>query len=238
MLVSASVLVIGMGWQDDSVLLGPRFPSWGCSKCGNSAKWASRIKCKCGVAAPTRIVQAAKREAAAIKVQPANAGAPRARGKWTQGPLKRDDELSKLRAENAKLREAAKNGGADVEGGDVVVADEEETSIDLQKAHAAYLAIVAAFGANSKQAKDLESDVEKLRESKHRAKPISLQLRIAEGKVRDKKKQLDAARKVHQPTAPSNDDPTQDDLFKRMERGRKIFADAGVSGIKAGYVEL
>ena len=172
-------VLFGMGWEDDNVLPGPRYPLWGCSKCGHSANWASRIKCKCGVTAPTRIVQAAKREAAAIRVQPSNAGAQRARGKWAQGPPKRDDELSKLRSENAKLREAAKNGG--VEGDGVEAMEDEPTDVDIDKVQVVYAATVAAYGENSTRAKDLAAKLDGLRAARREAKPLSLQLRAAEG---------------------------------------------------------
>ena len=156
--------------------------------------FACRIKCRCGARAPARVEQAAKREAAAARLQPAAAGAARAKGKWVHGPPKPDSEVAKLRAEVAKLREAAKNGGDAAEEAEGVLGDEGEPSIDLQKAQAAYVAIAAAFGPNSKQAKDLELDMETLRESKYQAKPVSQQIRIAERKVRDKRKQCDAAK--------------------------------------------
>ena len=180
-----------MTGRDENLLPGPRFPMWGCSRCGHSANWASRIKCKCGAAAPTRIIQAAKRGAAAFKLQPAFTGGAWTRGKWAQGPPKRDDELSKLRAENAKLREEAKKDGGEAE---LVEVEDEEQRIDLQKAQAAYTATVAAFGPDSKQAKELGADVEKLRTDKQQSKSLSAQVRAAERKVRDKQKQLNAAK--------------------------------------------
>ena len=153
-LVLASVPVaVGMsGNHDPNVLPGPKTPYWGCSKCGVDRNYACRIKCRCGARAPTRVEQAAKREAAAARLQPTDLGNARPRGKWTHGPPKPDSEVAKLRAEVAKLREAAKNGGAEVQGEEIEVVEDEEPTIDLQKARATYDAIVAAFGANSKRA--------------------------------------------------------------------------------------
>ena len=183
------VRLLGMGRHDDpNVLPGPHFPLWGC-RCGSTSNWASRIKCKCGAPAPTRVIQAAKREAASIKSQPANAGAPRAKGKWANGPPKHNDELAKLRAEVAQLRESAKTNDVDAEE-----VDEEEPTIDLQKAHAAYQATVAAFGADSKRAKEMDADVQKLRTAKQQGKSLSAQIGAAERKVRDKDKKLESAK--------------------------------------------
>ena len=68
MLVSVPVLALdfGVGWGNDpNVLERPVTPYSGCGKCGVDRNYTSRIKCRCGATAPTLIVQAAKRNAAA-----------------------------------------------------------------------------------------------------------------------------------------------------------------------------
>ena len=105
------------------ILAGPRTPYWGC-KCGSDGNYASRIKCRCGASAPTSILQKAKRNEAATKSQPR--ASPKSKPRDSNG-----GEVAKLRAEVAKLREAAKNGGDAVEEGEVELGDEGEPSIDL-----------------------------------------------------------------------------------------------------------
>ncbi|CAK0871131.1 unnamed protein product [Prorocentrum cordatum] len=64
-----SARAMSMG-ADGEVLPGPKYPVWGCGKCGESGNWASRLKCRsCGGAAPVRVQQDA-RAAAAKTVRP------------------------------------------------------------------------------------------------------------------------------------------------------------------------
>ena len=115
-----------MGWHDDYVLDGPKFPVWCCSKCGASQNWASRIKCRCGADATTRIVQAAKREASAAKLRP-KATPKRAP---SQPADKRDKDLAELRAELSKLR--ADTSAPSQQEGDASLGDEPvDVDIDL-----------------------------------------------------------------------------------------------------------
>ena len=95
------------------ILAGPRTPYWGC-KCGSDSNYASRIKCRCGASAPTSMLQKAKRNEAATKSQPR--ASPKSKPRDSNG-----GEVAKLRAEVAKLREAAKTVVVDVE----TVEDEE-----------------------------------------------------------------------------------------------------------------
>ena len=91
-----------MGWNDDEYVLGgPRTPYWGCNRCGSAYNYASRIKCRCGAAAATSNVQAAKRNAAAANLHPKVTPKPRG---GPQGGDKRDKELAELRAEVKHLR--------------------------------------------------------------------------------------------------------------------------------------
>ena len=64
MFVFLSMLVLGMSEHaiGNYVLAGPRTPYWGCKR-GCDGNYASRIKCRCGAAAPTTIMHKAKRNA-------------------------------------------------------------------------------------------------------------------------------------------------------------------------------
>ena len=64
MFVFLSMLVLGMSEHaiGNYVLAGPRTPYWGCKR-GCDGNYASRIKCRCGAAAPTTIMQKANRNA-------------------------------------------------------------------------------------------------------------------------------------------------------------------------------
>ena len=185
---------VGMATRDVCILAGPKTPYWSCH-CGSAGNYASRIKCRCGREAPHRIVHAAREAAKRINAPTPSHGRGAA-GAWAKGPPgakggPTTTELAKLRAEVAQLRAAAKNDSKmDVEG----EGDEESAGVDIQKAHAAYLATVAAFGPNSKRAQDMEADVAELRASRQQAMPVSRQIRALERKVGDKRKQVDAAR--------------------------------------------
>ena len=78
-------------------LFGPKTPVWGCS-CGESANWASRIKCKaCGKAAPQTIAdkaKAASKRAQAAPPEP-TARRPAAEGKDWFLVLERIKKLEK-----------------------------------------------------------------------------------------------------------------------------------------------
>ncbi|CAK0799690.1 unnamed protein product, partial [Prorocentrum cordatum] len=57
------------------VLPGPKYPVWGCGKCGESGNWASRLKCRsCGGAAPVRVQQDARAAAAKVVRPPQGRG--------------------------------------------------------------------------------------------------------------------------------------------------------------------
>ena len=184
-----------MGWGDDSVLPGPKFPFWGCSQCGNSGNWASRIKCKCGATAPTRIVQAAKREAAALKSQPAHGGAPRARGMWAKGPpqppvvKKLEERLKLLEAENKKLRESPKEDDTN-EAGNGAEGSDENTDIGelisalakLEKARASHQLVAAA-----------RAELETARRKRDEARPTRHKISAAQKKLGTKKNVLEAS---------------------------------------------
>ena len=172
-----------MGANDDgNVLDGPRTPYWGCSKCGSAYNYASRIKCRCGAVPATSIVQAAKRNAAAALLH------PKVSSKSKGGPKvadKRDNELAVLRAEVTKLR---LDGMAvrQPESDETMVDDPAE--VDIDKVQIAHTAVVAAFGAESKQARELSAELEGMRHARRESRPLSVQLRAAERQVVQKKK--------------------------------------------------
>ena len=146
--------------------------------CGCSVNFASRVGCRdCGGPAPTRIVQAAHRADAAARSQPKVYYNSKARGAWASGPPQH--ELEKLRAEVAKLR-----AGAPIEPKADADEDEDEPVVEIQKAHAAYVATAAAYGANSKRALDMQADLAELRATRDQSRPISVQIRVLEGKVK------------------------------------------------------
>ena len=60
--------------------------------------------------------------------------------------------------------------------------------VDLQKAQAAYAAVVAAFGENSTDAQEMAEKVNKIKQDRWLAKPMSVQVKIAERKVLHKKR--------------------------------------------------
>ena len=169
----------------DFILAGPRTPYWGC-KCGFASNYASRIKCRCGASAPTSILQKAKRNAAAAKSQPK----PRVRQKPPQQAG--SDELGKLRAEVAELRAekaaAADTGMEDVETGTPT------SPIDIGKVEKTLTATIAAFGTDSKQARELEQEISRLKEIQRQGKPVSTQIRAAERRQTQRQKQHDAAK--------------------------------------------
>ena len=86
------------GTSDPDVLPGPRQPTWAC-RCGRSGLWASRIKCRCGDAAPRSVLIVARTKSgqAAQTRQPHRAA--------EDGRLR--EELAKLREENKRLAAAA-----------------------------------------------------------------------------------------------------------------------------------
>jgi hypothetical protein len=166
---------------------GPRTPYWGCH-CGCDGNWACRVRCRqCGGDAPTKVVQAAKRNAAAAKLE------PKKRNDDRKGPSRdsqRDKELDKLRAEVGKLRAECNKTATD----QIVEEHESESDIDIDKVQLAYNAMVNAFGAESAQAKDLNSQLESLRAARRQAKPVSVQLRTVERRVGQKQKAVVAAK--------------------------------------------
>ena len=175
-----------MGWHDDYVLDGPKFPVWGCNKCGASQNSASRIKCRCGADAATRIVQAVKREASAAKLR------PKATPKRASQPAdKRDEELVELRAELSKLR--ADTSAPSQQAGDASMGD-EPVDVDIDKVQSVYDATVAAYGKESVRAKDSLAELEGLREARQQARPLSGQLRYVERRVAGQRKTLEVAR--------------------------------------------
>ena len=95
--------------DEECVLAGPKYPTWSCN-CGTHSNYASRIKCRCGREAPHRILQAARKAAERSKDVPAPSQGRRVAGAWAKGPPsdKENKELSRLRAENAELRQTAK----------------------------------------------------------------------------------------------------------------------------------
>ena len=113
------------------MLVGPKFPYWGCSRCGCSSNYASRVRCKCGASAPTKIVQTAKRNASTLRTQPSTVQRSGPTGAWSQGPPKhkQESELVRLRAELAELRTVAKQSdvvtveGLDSETDDTNIAE-------------------------------------------------------------------------------------------------------------------
>ena len=185
-----------MGWSNDpNVLDGPVTPFWGCSKCGADKNYASRVKCRCGAGAPTRVIQAAKREAAAFKLQPKQGSVVRPRGKWARGPPKSDDnrnnELAELRAENERLRGSALVVDGEEEKETV---GDERPDLDIEKIQLALNAIIAAFGENSDQAKQLATELDELREARRQSKPLSVQLRAAERRVKQRRNAVATAK--------------------------------------------
>ena len=74
--------------------------------------------------------------------------------------------------------------------------EEEEVAntMDIRKLQAALSAVTAAYGQNSTQATEMAKDLEKIREERQKAKPVSLQLRAAERRCTQKRKVLETAK--------------------------------------------
>ena len=90
--------------RNPSVLDGPKFPYWGCSNCGSASNSASRIRCRCGTSAPTRIVQAAKRNVSLTQPRPSNPR--RAQGDWPRGPPShKPGKMAELEKEVRELKQ-------------------------------------------------------------------------------------------------------------------------------------
>ena len=68
--------------------------------------------------------------------------------------------------------------------------------MDIDKVQFIYTATVAAYGRESSRAKEVAAELDGLRAARREAKPLSLQLRAAEGRVKDKRKALDAAKRT------------------------------------------
>ena len=97
-----------MSSQSD-VLAGPKFPLWGCSKCGQDGNWASRVRCRgCGNGASQKVVAAAKAAAARAKPQGGGGGQRRQPNASDGGQSK---AIRELQAEIAALKKSS-GGGA------------------------------------------------------------------------------------------------------------------------------
>ena len=170
------------GYGPDYVLDGPKTPYWGCSKCGVDRNWASRIKCRCGVTAATNIVQAAKRNATIANLHPKTAPKSKDHSK----------EIAGLRRELERLR--ASGGDGQIADDSEDVQDDSVVEVDVRKAQVVYDALVATYGAESRQAKEVAVDLEALRRSKREPKPVPLQFRAVERRVVQKEKAIENAR--------------------------------------------
>ena len=97
-----------------------------------------------------------------------------------------------MRAEISKLRAEAPVPSQ--QGGDEAMGD-EQADVDIDKVQSAYTATVAAFGKESARATDLLAELEGLRKERQQARPLSKQLHAAEGRVKGKRKTLEAAKR-------------------------------------------
>ena len=100
--------------------------------------------------------------------------------------------MEELRAENERLRSGDMVPTQLVDAGGT----EQRVDVDIDKVQSVYAATVAAYGRESSRAKDCGAELEGLRIARQEAKTLSLQLRAAEGRVKDKRKPLDAAKKA------------------------------------------
>ena len=104
--------------------------------------------------------------------------------------------MVELRAELVKLRgEGEEPTQPDVDEG----MGDARPDVDIKKVkkvEAALLAVVAAYGEESKQAKEMSADLESMRETRRQARPLSLQLKWAEKRARGERKTVDAAKAI------------------------------------------
>ena len=94
------------------VLPGPRQPVWGCPGCGRADNWASRIRCRCGHAAPGSVVVKARAAAKKFKKDGGPAGSSREAAEAKR--LRK--ELEETKAANAKLLKQVAGSGPEPPG--------------------------------------------------------------------------------------------------------------------------
>ena len=98
-----------MSSQSD-VLAGPKFPLWGCSRCGQDGNWASRIRCRgCGNGASQKVVTAAKAAAARAKQEKPQGGGGAQRRQPSASDGGQSKAIRELQSEIAALKKS--NGG-------------------------------------------------------------------------------------------------------------------------------
>ena len=186
-----------MGTYDGlAVLPGPKLPQWSCS-CGTAGNWASRLRCRgCGKEAPARIRIAAEKAARETAKTPKGAQPRQPQGAWASGApggerlRKLEERLKTVEAENKALRSTSTLPSC----ADEVVEEVDTFPLadpDVQKVEAAHGAMVAAFGPDSARARELAAELERLRQARRQAKPMSVQLRAVERKVAKGRKALE-----------------------------------------------
>lgn len=138
------------------------------------------------MAAATSIVQAAKRNAVAARLHPRekSKGQPKASNDQSK-------ELANLRAENERLRAGNLSALEPVPDDEM---EDDMAEVDIDKVQSALAAVTAAFGKESKQAKELSAELENIRRGRRESKPLSYQLNKAERLVRQQRKAVDNAK--------------------------------------------
>lgn len=180
-------------WASDEVLRGPKSPCWGCT-CGENNNWACRIVCRgCGREAPERIRTRARKEHKKYVV-PSFAKGRQLRGSWAYGSPQQTS--TKLEKENKELKEKIKSLEAkDIISNDEADLDATDLTSDAQpkadKIKIIFDAMVAAYGAESAEAKEYASKLQDARNQERSGKPVSAQLRPMERRVWRRRKALE-----------------------------------------------
>jgi hypothetical protein len=169
-----------------AVLRGTKAPTWGCN-CGHGGNWASRIKCReCGKAAPSRILERAKKADAAAAKEDGGNGSGRRQPERSGESSKEHKELkAELAAANKKIAALSKAGKESEE-------PEANGAEDSGPSLSELVALHAAWGKTLPKGDPLlvglEERIATLRLARDRGKSISTRMLDMEKLVARKKK--------------------------------------------------
>ena len=184
----------GAWWQakaNNEVLLGPKFPTWGCSRCGFGGNWASRLVCKrcgneCSQTHRYKAIQASK-EAWQAK----NSWQQKKRNTWKGGwnnwkahgqggnNIGQDDlaELEMLRAKVAK-QEDDDMETSEGDGG-------KKRKLNINHWHSQKVQMEKEFGGDHPITTLLGCELDKARTERDEAKSVDQLIREAEYKKKE-----------------------------------------------------
>ena len=192
------------------ILAGPKKPYWECTSCSDSHNFASRIRCRCGQAAPKQVKAKAVKAAKALKDKEAADPLPHSK-RQIQVISATSDSSSKLQLQVSSLKKQlaeAKKEADDLRcaTGSSGAEDDEDmeeaaavpTPEQVERLQSIHQMAIDTYGSDHELTKKLLSDLEVARRRRADSKPLDVRARNLESKLRQNNAQLEKAEGVEQ----------------------------------------